>query len=113
MALALDMAEQPELLRHFRLANSEMQALGGADALLVVTEWKNFHNPDFEGMKAAMRVPYVIDGRNLYNPVALQELGIAYQGIGRRNALVKSIARVAQQTAAPVPQPLNAELSVV
>jgi UDPglucose 6-dehydrogenase len=113
MALALDMAEQPELLRNFRLANSEMQALGGADALLVVTEWKNFHNPDFEVMKAAMRVPYVIDGRNLYNPEALQELGIAYQGIGRRNALVKSIARVARQAATAAPQPLNAELSVV
>ena len=113
MALALDMAEQTELLKNFRLANSEMQALGGADALLVVTEWKNFHNPDFEGMKAAMRLPYVVDGRNLYNPEALQELGIAYQGIGRRNALVKSIARVARQVATTAPRPLNAELSVV
>ena len=86
-ALALDCAEQPQNLQRFSLAESAMQALEGADALLVLTEWKTFHNPDFEAIKAAMRRPLILDGRNLYNPEMLQSLGIAYQGIGRRNAL--------------------------
>jgi UDPglucose 6-dehydrogenase len=64
-----------------------MDALNGVDALLVLTEWKNFHNPDFQAMKRTMRTPYILDGRNLYNPEALADLGIAYQGIGRRNDL--------------------------
>ncbi|MEN9437504.1 MAG: UDP-glucose 6-dehydrogenase TuaD [Pseudomonadota bacterium] len=68
-------------------ADTPMNALDGADALLVVTEWKSFHNPDFEDMKHRMRVPLVLDGRNLYHPAHLQQLGIAYHGIGRRNAL--------------------------
>ena len=59
-----------------------------ADALMVLTEWKNFHNPDFQAMKLAMRTPYILDGRNLYNPDALADLGIAYQGVGRRNDLI-------------------------
>ena len=67
-----------------------MQALDGADALLVVTEWKIFHNPDFDAMKAAMRQALIVDGRNLYNPELLQDMGIAYQGIGRRNALASA-----------------------
>jgi UDPglucose 6-dehydrogenase len=59
------------------------------DALIILTEWKNFHNPDFQAMKLAMRTPYILDGRNLYNPDALADLGIAYQGIGRRNDLIQ------------------------
>ena len=93
-ALKLDMSDQLELLQNFSTVSCEMQALAGADALLVVTEWRNFHNPDFEAMKAAMRLPFIVDGRNLYNPQALLELGIAYQGIGRRNALVRSVEQV-------------------
>jgi hypothetical protein len=58
-----------------------------ADALLVVTEWKAFHHPDFEDLKDRMRRPLILDGRNLYEPHVLEHLGIAYQGIGRRNAL--------------------------
>jgi len=54
-----------------------------------LTEWKNFHNPDFQAMKLKMRTPYILDGRNLYNPDALADLGIAYQGVGRRNDLAK------------------------
>jgi UDPglucose 6-dehydrogenase len=42
-------------------------------------------------MKLAMRTPYILDGRNLYNPEALSELGIAYQGVGRRNELAQHI----------------------
>ncbi len=86
-ALQLDCAQEPGLLDRFALADSAMQALQGADALLVVTEWKTFHNPDFDAIKATMRQPIILDGRNLYNPEMLQSLGIVYQGIGRRNAL--------------------------
>ena len=89
-ALQLDCADRPQCLTRFSLAESAMQALDGADALLVVTEWKIFHNPDFDAIKAAMRQPLIVDGRNLYNPELLQDMGITYQGIGRRNALAKA-----------------------
>jgi UDPglucose 6-dehydrogenase len=88
-ALRGDLSQEPHLLERFELAASDMQALEGADALTVLTEWKNFHNPDFEAMKALMRKPFILDGRNLYNPEALSELGVAYQGVGRRNDLAQ------------------------
>lgn len=89
MALRSDCAEEDHLLDQFELADNDMQALEGVDALMVMTEWKNFHNPDFQAMKGLMRRSFILDGRNLYNPEALSELGIAYQGIGRRNDLVQ------------------------
>ena len=49
-------------------ANSQAQALEGADALVIITEWKEFKSPDFDAMKAALKQPVVIDGRNLYEP---------------------------------------------
>jgi UDPglucose 6-dehydrogenase len=59
-------------------------ALAGADALALVTEWNEFREPDFERMKALMRRPAVFDGRNVFNPRHLEELGFHYEGIGRR-----------------------------
>lgn len=88
VALKLDCTDQQDLLDRLSLVSHEMDALHGADALMVLTEWKNFHNPDFQSMKLSMRTPYILDGRNLYNPDALADLGIAYQGIGRRNELL-------------------------
>jgi UDPglucose 6-dehydrogenase len=88
-ALRLDFANDLTQLDRFEMASGEMQALEGADALLVLTEWKIFHNPDFEAMKTLMRKAFIVDGRNLYNPDALAECGIAYQGVGRRNELVQ------------------------
>ena len=64
-------------------ANSQAQALEGADALMIITEWKEFKSPDFDAMKAALKQPVVIDGRNLYEPSLMAELGIEYNGIGR------------------------------
>ena len=90
-ALREDFSQDPELLTRFEIVPGDMQALQGADALLVLTEWKTFHNPDFEAMKAIMRTPFILDGRNLYNPMALLALGMAYQGVGRRNALVQDL----------------------
>lgn len=88
LALKIDCIDNPKLLNNLTLAAHDMDALQGADALMVLTEWKNFHNPDFQAMKLAMRTPYILDGRNLYNPDALADLGIAYQGVGRRNELI-------------------------
>ena len=88
-ALRLDLVNEPQLMDRLELADTDMQALEGADALMVLTEWKNFHNPDFVTMKALMRKPFILDGRNLYNPEALSELGMAYQGVGRRNDLAQ------------------------
>jgi UDPglucose 6-dehydrogenase len=65
------------------LVDSQAAALTGADALVVVTEWKEFRNPDFDGIKAALKQPLVYDGRNIYDPAMLQSMGIEYHGIGR------------------------------
>jgi UDPglucose 6-dehydrogenase len=58
-------------------------ALEGADALLIATEWKEFRNPDFELIKAKLKQPLVLDGRNLYEPELMRSFGIDYVGIGR------------------------------
>jgi UDPglucose 6-dehydrogenase len=63
--------------------DSWAQALQGADALLVVTEWKEIRNPDFDAIKAALKEPLIFDGRNLYDPQLMKSLGIYYQGVGR------------------------------
>jgi UDPglucose 6-dehydrogenase len=101
VALKLDCAGQEALLNNFTLVAHDMDALHGVDALMVLTEWKNFHNPDFQAMKLRMRTPYILDGRNLYNPDALADLGIAYQGVGRRNELINlSVAPLVLETPA-------------
>ncbi len=58
-------------------------ALDGADCLVICTEWKTFWSPDFDDLKARLNAPIIIDGRNLYNPAHMAELGIEYYGIGR------------------------------
>ncbi len=60
------------------------EAVEGADALVVATEWNEFREPDFGRLKALMRHPAVFDGRNIYNPQVLREMGFHYEGIGRR-----------------------------
>ncbi len=62
--------------------NAEV-ALSGADALVVVTEWKNFWSPDFELMKHALKDKVVFDGRNLYQPKLMEKIGLKYYAIGR------------------------------
>jgi len=59
-------------------------AVEGADALVVATEWNEFREPDFERIKGLMRRPAIFDGRNIYNPALLREMGFHYEGIGRR-----------------------------
>lgn len=67
-----------------RYAESAMDALDDADALAIVTEWKEFRVPNFETIKAALITPAIFDGRNLYRPEFMREQGIEYYAIGRR-----------------------------
>ena len=59
------------------------EALEGADALAIMTEWKHFVHPDFQRVRQLMRQPVIFDGRNLYDPRYMQELGFTYYSIGR------------------------------
>ncbi|WP_373991740.1 UDP-glucose/GDP-mannose dehydrogenase family protein [Duganella sp. BuS-21] len=79
--LALDLSAA-ELAR-VRFADSPMDALTGAEALVIVTEWKAFRSPDFDQIKAALRQAVIFDGRNLFEPLAMSEAGFEYHGIGR------------------------------
>ena len=65
------------------LAESPAAALDGADALVVLTEWKAFWSPDFSSLRAALKEPAIFDGRNIYDPVEVEAAGLAYYGIGR------------------------------
>ncbi|MDO8932264.1 MAG: UDP-glucose/GDP-mannose dehydrogenase family protein [Rhodocyclaceae bacterium] len=65
-------------------AESPMAALDGADALVIVTEWKEFRSPDFDAIKAKLKTPVIFDGRNLYDPAQPRAAGIEYHTIGRR-----------------------------
>jgi UDPglucose 6-dehydrogenase len=64
-------------------ATKNYDALKGADALAVVTEWQEFREPDFARMKKLMREPVVFDGRNIYTPENMKSLGFTYFSIGR------------------------------
>jgi UDPglucose 6-dehydrogenase len=77
---------QRRLGTRIQYAETNYEALPGADALVVVTDWNEYRHPDFTRMKAALRRPIVIDGRNLYDPSKMRALGFCYDSIGRRNA---------------------------
>jgi UDPglucose 6-dehydrogenase len=65
------------------IVGDEYEAVNGADALAVVTEWNQFRNPDFERIKRSLTAPLIFDGRNLYSPSLMAGLGFAYFCIGR------------------------------
>ena len=78
--------EAHRLLGHhtgLTLVDSAPQALEAADALVIVTEWKEFRSPDFEAISKTLKSPVIFDGRNLYDPAMLSEFGIEYHGVGR------------------------------
>jgi UDPglucose 6-dehydrogenase len=64
-------------------ADNQTAALNGADALVIVTEWKEFRSPDFDNLKAALKTPVIFDGRNLYDPKTVRGMGFEYLAIGR------------------------------
>ena len=79
---AMDIAKK-QLGGGVKFFDNNYDALKGADALVVVTEWNEFRRPDFDRMKGLMRTPVIFDGRNIYDPARLEEKGFVYYGIGR------------------------------
>jgi UDPglucose 6-dehydrogenase len=87
-------AHDPAALDHARAllgnridyAETNYEALVGADALVVVTDWNEYRHPDFERVKRTLREPVIVDGRNLYDVERMRELGLRYHSIGRPSA---------------------------
>jgi UDPglucose 6-dehydrogenase len=70
---------------------NQTEALQGADALLIVTEWREFKSPDFDSIRTLLKTPLVIDGRNLFEPELMRSQGIEYQAIGRGESIQQTI----------------------
>ena len=83
---AMKMARTPEYFGDnlsITYFEDKYEALAGADAMIVVTEWKEFRTPDFDRIRTALNEPLVFDGRLLYEPKKMKELGFEYRSIGR------------------------------
>jgi UDPglucose 6-dehydrogenase len=86
---AYDPVAMPECLRIYGkrddlvLCKSSPEVLEGADALAIVTEWREFRSPDFDAIKSVLRTPAIFDGRNLYDPAQMARAGFSYYAIGR------------------------------
>ena len=86
---AYDPVAMPECTRIYgqredlTLCKTSPDVLEGADALAIVTEWREFRSPDFDAIKSALRTPAIFDGRNLYDPVQMARAGFSYYAIGR------------------------------
>lgn len=74
---------QAEFGKRIEYVDRMYDALEGADALVIVTEWLEFRNPDFDRMKDLLRQPVIVDGRNLYDPKKMKQLGFTYVSLGR------------------------------
>ena len=74
-------------LETLTLVERRMDALDGADALVICTEWKEFRVVDFSAIKSALRTPVVVDGRNIYEPDVVREAGLLYFAVGRGDSV--------------------------
>ncbi len=74
-------------LETLTLVERRMDALDGADALVICTEWKEFRVVDFSSIKSALRTPVVVDGRNIYEPDVVREAGLLYFAVGRGDSV--------------------------
>ncbi|MBC7502276.1 MAG: UDP-glucose/GDP-mannose dehydrogenase family protein [Herminiimonas sp.] len=81
--MAMDFEDSPDGFKKVHFCESAMEAIDGADALAIVTEWKSFRSPDFDAMKRQMKSPVIFDGRNLFEPDIMRRAGFDYHGIGR------------------------------
>ncbi|MGH8809511.1 MAG: UDP-glucose dehydrogenase family protein, partial [Noviherbaspirillum sp.] len=81
--LTLDFCGSAEALSQIRFCDDLSDALQDADALAIVTEWKNFRNPDLDHIRGRLKTPIIFDGRNLFEPEVMMEAGFEYYGIGR------------------------------
>jgi len=84
--LEMDLADIPDGMARVHFCEAQMDVLQGADALVIVTEWKVFRSPDFSQIRSMLKTPVIIDGRNLYEPDAMEEAGIEYHAIGRSSS---------------------------
>lgn len=82
----MEKAAELKLIEGARLAESPLDAVEGAEALIIATEWKEFAAVDLAEVKARMHTPLVFDGRNLFDPTTMRGLGFTYRGIGRGRA---------------------------
>ncbi|HEX5687197.1 MAG TPA: UDP-glucose/GDP-mannose dehydrogenase family protein [Ideonella sp.] len=80
--LALDLGDEA-LAQQLRFVSSAPLALAGADALVIVTEWKEFRTPDFDALASTLADRRIFDGRNLYDPALVRSFGLDYRSIGR------------------------------
>jgi len=81
--LELDLADAPALQESLQFADKPMATVQGVDALIIVTEWKDYLCPNWTALKAAMKTPVIFDGRNLFDPSFVRALGFDYHAIGR------------------------------
>jgi UDPglucose 6-dehydrogenase len=81
--LQVDFSDTPDAIARIRFSDSPMEALRGADALAIVTEWKNFRSPDFDRARQLLKAAIIFDGRNLFEPDVIADAGFEYYGIGR------------------------------
>ena len=102
---AMEIARTHHFGARIDYARNSYEALKGADALVVVTEWNEFREPDFARMKKLMRIPVIFDGRNLYTPHVLRAQGFAYYSVGRPAAAPATSG--ALETAAPAGQEVS------
>jgi len=86
--LALDLADIADGAQRVSFYPQALNALNGADALVIMTEWTAYRSPDFAAIKQGLRHPIIFDGRNVYDPEVVGEAGLQYEGVGRRCALV-------------------------
>ncbi|CAN0619161.1 UDP-glucose 6-dehydrogenase [Burkholderia multivorans] len=90
---ALDLGEGSDALSRLHFVDTKDTAVIGADALVIVTEWKEFKSPDFARLKVELKAPTIFDGRNLYEPDEMAELGIDYYAIGRPHVDPQAFSR--------------------
>ena len=81
--LAADLADLPGAFARIAFADTPFAALAGADALVILTEWKVFRSPDFAAMGGALKQKVIFDGRNLYEPAEMRRIGFEYMPVGR------------------------------
>ena len=90
-------ADASGLLKSVRYGASALEALAGADAAVVVTEWPQIADLDWAAAKSVMRTPLVIDGRNVLDPFELKRLGFAYDGVGRAESAMSLLPETQEQ----------------
>lgn len=83
------------------ICDDPLEAARGADALLLVTEWREFRSPDFDALREVMSHPVLLDGRNLYDPAWVEQQGFEYAAVGRQTRLSRPTSPVRSQPGTP------------